>query len=350
MTAVELLPPAEAVHGNERWYELRRAGVTASEIAALMGISPYESPFNLYWSKVNDWRWDGNEYTSAGRHLEDAIADWWMAERDPIENLQAQWAGLYAHPERPWQLATPDRLLYLSCGACGGSGFAGREDVEYGPLACRECDLAGHVGDPVALLECKWVAYSWDGWGEPDTDEVPVYYRAQALWQLDTLGVDEVYFAALGPGGFRSYLVRRDETDLALMRKAAEDFIRRLAEGDPPPLDSHTATLGALKRLYPTVGEGDVQVPHSVAFHYREARRLLKEAEERVALHEAVIREYLEDDHARAVYNGHLVASRSVFDQQRIDSKRLRKERPDIAAEYTTSTTVDRLNPGRTEA
>jgi predicted phage-related endonuclease len=122
------------------------------------------------------------------------------------------------------------------------------------------------------------------------------------------------------------------EADLVLMREAAVEFVRRLKDGDPPPLDSHSATLGALKKLHPSLGDGDVQVPHSVAFHYREARRLLKEAEERVALHEAVIREYLEDDHARAVYNGHLVASRSVFDQQRIDSKRLRKERPDIAA------------------
>jgi predicted phage-related endonuclease len=79
MTAVELLPPGAGPH-DERWHELRRVGVTASEIAIVMGISPYESPFSLYWQKVNDWRWDGNEYTSAGQHLEPSIAEWWAAQ------------------------------------------------------------------------------------------------------------------------------------------------------------------------------------------------------------------------------------------------------------------------------
>lgn len=346
MTAVELLPPGTGPH-DERWHELRRQGITASEIAIVMGISPYGSPFSLYWQKANDWRWEGNDLTSAGRHLEDAIADWWMAERDPLENLQARPAGLYAHHDRPWQLATPDRLLYLACPECGGSG---KPD---GPgYYCAEClgSRPGTVGYPLALIECKWVAYSWDGWGEPGTDEVPVHYRAQALWQLDVMGVDEVHFAALGPGGFRSYVVRYDEADLELMRKAGEDFVRRLREGDPPPLDSHTATLGALKKLYPAVGEGEVEVPPDLAIRFREARAQQELASSSTAKVEAEIRALLGDSYARATIQGRLLASRSVFRQDRIDAKRLRAERPDIAAEYTVTSTVDRLNPGRAKS
>lgn len=317
MTAVELLPPTEARPDNERWHELRRGGITASEIAVVMGISPYASPFSLYWQKVNGWQWEGNEYTSAGQHLEPSIADWWLTQGPDRYTMHA---GLYAHPDRPWQLATPDRIVI---------------DV---------------WGKDVALLECKWVAYSWDGWGEQGTDEVPVHYRAQALWQLDTLGVDEVHFAALGPGGFRSYLVRRDEADLELMRKAGEDFVRRLTEGDPPPLDSHTATLSALKKLHPTVGEGDVELDTVLASLYVASRADKKEAEERIALAEANIRDALGDRYARATHNGHLIASRSVFETSRIDSKRLKAERPEIAAEYTTTTTVDKLTPGRAKS
>lgn len=325
MTAVELLPPGEAVHGNDRWYELRRQGITASEIAVVMGISPYDSPFNLYWSKVNDWRWEGNQLTSVGRHLEDAIAEWWAHEHaDLLGDPPFMRAGLYAHPDRPWQMATPDRKIRFR--VPGGGRM-----VTHG------------------LLECKWVAYSWDGWGEPGTDEVPVYYRAQALWQLDVLGVDEVHFAALGPGGFRSYVVRRDEGDLVLMRKAAEDFVRRLTEGDPPDLDSHTATLGALKRLHPEVGEGDVEVPSELAVEYLFARLNRKDAEVRIAECEARIRDALGSTYARAVHDGRTLASRSVFETSRIDSKRLRAERPEIAAEYTTTTTVDKLTPGMTK-
>lgn len=338
---IELLP-GTGPH-DEQWHELRRAGVTASEIAVVMGLSPYDSPFNLYWSKVNDWRWGGNEFTGVGQHLEDAIADWWMAERDPIENLQAQWAGLYAHPDRPWQLATPDRLLYLSCAACGGDGFAGPEDMERGVPLCRECDLAGYVGEPIALLECKWVAQSWDGWGEEGTDEIPVYYRAQGLWQADVLGVDEVHFAVLGPTGFRAYLVRRDERgqeDLRLMRGMAVEFMGRLEAGIPPDLDSHTATADALKKLHPDLGSGDVEVSLDLAERYRIARLKRDEQKEYVALCEAELRDLLGSEYARAVCSGRLVASRSIFERRSDDEHEL------LAIDDDWPIT-DRLNPGK---
>jgi hypothetical protein len=138
MTAVELLPPAEAVHGNERWYELRRAGVTASEIAALMGISPYESPFNLYWSKVNDWRWDGNEYTSAGRHLEDAIADWWMATA-ATRSRTFVGSGPGCTRTLTGRGSSPRRTGCSTCRAerAGAADSPARERCRVLPLACR---------------------------------------------------------------------------------------------------------------------------------------------------------------------------------------------------------------------
>jgi putative phage-type endonuclease len=108
MTAVELLPPSEAVPANERWHELRRAGITASEIAVVMGLSPYDSPFNLYWSKVNDWQWEGNEFTRAGQHLEDAIAQWWIATQDPLETSSSTTPGSTPTPigRGSWPLRT----------------------------------------------------------------------------------------------------------------------------------------------------------------------------------------------------------------------------------------------------
>lgn len=320
MTAVEVLPPSEAVHGNDRWYEVRRAGVTASEIAIVLGISPYGSPFSLYWQKVNDWRDDGNEYTSAGRHLEDAIADWWWTSDRGAPYGSMREAGLYAHPDRPWQLATPDRLLHGPLEHIYGN---------HGPLGSKI-----H-----ALLECKWVAYSWDGWGEEGTDEVPVYYRAQALWQLDVLGVDEVHFAVLGPGGFRSYLVRRDETDLEVMRAAGVAFVRQLQDGQAPDLDGHSATISALRQLHPDVGDGDVECPVELAEAYRIARADRKDAEQRVDECEAQIRALLGSTYARAVVGKKLVASRSVYDQAG-DSAELTALEDDWPV-------VDRLNPGR---
>jgi putative phage-type endonuclease len=336
VTAVELLPPGTGPH-DPAWHELRRAGVTASEIAAVMGLSPWQSPFSLYWSKVNAWDGGDNEFMSAGRHLEDAIAGWWMAEADYTTDLISAPAGLYANPERPWQLATPDRLLYLPCDACSGTGGHGMEP-------CSDCMGGGVRGDDLlALLEVKWVAHSWDGWGEPGTDDIPVYYRAQGLWQADTLGVDTVHFAALGPGGFRSYVLRIDERaeeDLRMMRGAGLDFHRRIQEGDAPDLDGHLATLGALKRLHPDAGEGDVQVSAELAERYRVARAEKKAAEQAVAECEAQIRAALGSEFNRAMCGTKLVASRSVFERTATDEDEL------MALDDGFPTT-DRLNPGR---
>src|SRR5690242_18272977 len=111
MTAVELLPPHEAKPSNPEWLKLRRAGISASEIAAVVGLSPWQSPFSLYWTKVEGWETESNAEMSAGTRAEPVIADWFADECDPLENLVVCPAGLYASAERPWALATPDRLL-----------------------------------------------------------------------------------------------------------------------------------------------------------------------------------------------------------------------------------------------
>lgn len=314
----ELLSPAEATPDNPRWHELRREGITASEIAAVVGLSPWDSPFSLYHRKINGWEVEDNEDMSNGRRLEGVICDWWADTQDPLSNLAVVRAGLYAHPDRMWQMATPDRLICR---------------------ACPECD--GKAGPPLAVLDAKWAA-TWDHWGEPGTDEIPVYYRAQLLWQMDVLGVDEGHLAVLGPGGFRAYgPVRRDEADLRILRAAGADMMRRLRDGDPPDVDSHPATVTALKRLHPTVEDYDVEVPVELAEGYRRARALRARLEAVLAGYEARIRAAIGSGR-RAMCNGRLVASRSVYDQP--------GDMAELDSLDTDRPTVDRLTPGRSKS
>jgi putative phage-type endonuclease len=300
---VEVLPPGAP---RDQWLAARRQGIGASEIAAVLGISPWESPFGLYWRKANGWEIDASDEMAAGTLLEPAIADWWADKRPFI----VERAGLYANAERPWQLATPDRLVWSIA------------------------NLSSDFASDLAVLECKYVAHSWHGWGEPGTDEIPVYYRTQVLQQVDVMGVDGWHLAALGPGGFRAYQGRRDEKDLAVMRHAGAGFMRRLAEGDPPDVDEHTATLATLKKLHPSVDDYDVQVDLNTAEGYRRARAMKIRAEKLVDRYEARLRAAIGTGR-RAMCNRRLVASRTVFDRK----------------PYTVGpTTVDRLTPGRSDS
>lgn len=343
MTTVELLPAEKAVPSNPAWHELRRAGVSASEIAAVLGLSPWDSPFSLYWQKVNGWETPDNEYMSNGRRVEPVVADWWMDTQDPHENLSGDRAGLYAHPDRPWQLATPDRLIYTGCPGCDGIGL---ESWDIG--ACDHCRGAGRTGRPITVLECKWTG-SWDGWGDPGTDDIPVYYRAQLLWQIDVLGLDEGHLAMLGPGGFRAYgPVRRDERDLVVMRGAARRFLDRVAAGDPPDVDEHSATLATVKRLHPDLVDAEAEISPDTAAGYRRARALKQAAERLCTRFEVRLRAEMGANRV-AVHDGRKVATRSIYDTTRLDAARLRAEQPEVAAAYATTSTTDRLTPARSK-
>lgn len=315
MTAVMLAEPL-----TPEWFEQRRHGIGASEIAAVMGISPRESPFSMYWRKVNGWEQESSPEMSAGQRLEPVIAEWWADECDPLENLAIGPGRLMAHPDRPWQVATPDRLIYLDLCVCGAAG----------DILCS-CLLPDVDGPPVAVLECKYVAMSWDGWGDPGSDDIPVHYRAQVLWQCDVVDVEDWYLAALGPGGFRQYHGRRDDADLKVMREYGRRFMARLEAGDPPPLDDHTATLVTVKRLHPDLDDAEVEVPASIASAYRRACAMERKAKALKTRYEVALR--LEMGRAkRATSGGAFVASRSIYD----------------VAEHTVKAhTVDRLNPPR---
>lgn len=325
---VLVLPPRPPT--DPEWLAARREGIGASEIAAVLGISPYESPFSLYWRKVHGWQIEDAPQLEAGRRAEPMIADWFADTMDPHENLVVRPAGLYQHAERPWQLATPDRLVHMVCSGCDGAGGARWCDGPGG--LCTDCLATGLGSPPVAVLEVKH-PYSWDGYGETGSAEIPVHYRAQVLWQLDVLGVPEGYLAAYSRHEFRWFRIRRDERDLVVMRAAGQRFMDRLASGEPPDIDEHRATLAALKRLHPTVDPDakPAEVHIDLAEGYRRARAAKARAEALVDRYEARIRTAIGGGQ-KALCNGRLVASRSVYDRKPYE---------------VGPSTIDKLNPGR---
>jgi putative phage-type endonuclease len=311
MAPVLLLEPDKATPDNPQWHELRRAGVSASEIAAVLGISPWDSPFSLYWQKLEGWQTESNEDMDAGRRLEPVVAQWFA---DQMPGMEMAPAGLYADSERTWQLATPDRLVRL------------------------RSDPPGRA--PWLPLECK-AAGSWDGWGETGTDEIPTYYRAQNMQQMDVLGVRAGYVAVICGLRFRWYRINWDRRDAQLMREMGPRFLCRLAAGDQPDVDEHTATLAALKRLHPTVDDIDIQVPPEFAEGYRRARHLARRTAALVDRYDARARQILGTGR-RLLVGKQLVVSRSVYDQS--------GDTAELMAIDDEWPTTDRLNPGRAKS
>lgn len=307
---------------REEWLAARREGVSASDIAAVLGISPWESPASLWYRKRGELdEVDVTDEMLWGTLLEPVIADRFAAQHEEFLTLRC---GLLRSTERLWQLATPDRLLHEATGERGPGGLGERIAL-------------------VAPLEVK-TAYDLTGWGPEGTDEIPVYYRTQVLWQMDVLGVRSAFVALLSGGSnYREYEITYDSNDVAIMRDAAEAFWQSVLDGVRPDLDAHDATTRVMKDLHPDVEDVNVTIAADLADEYRAAREAYAAAELRKKTAENRMRDAIGDGKRAVLADGTRVATRSVYDQDTFDAKRFKADRPELAKSYTGRLTINKL-------
>lgn len=232
--------------GTPQWHTARAHGIGGSEISAVLGISPFESAFAL-WHRKRGTTAPVQETDAMywGTALEPAICAEY-AKRHPDQTVIP--AGTYHGSGRPWQIVNPDRFAILPDGT-------------------------------VEVVEAK-TSRDAEGWGEEDTDEVPVYYRAQVRWYLDALGLTTARIAVLISGSeYREYTVTADPADAQLMRERATTFLATIRDGVRPDIDGHTATYQAIKELPDGLDDIDVQIEPGLRDRYFTALDALKAAE-----------------------------------------------------------------------
>lgn len=311
---VQLLTAEQVAARTDAWLDLRGQGIGASEIAAVMGLSPWDSPFSVYWRKKLATQTDMSEAMEWGLRHEQAIADK-FAENHPDLTLTP--GGLYRHPQHRWMLATPDRIAQPADG-------------------------------PAELVQIK-TAHSFDGWGEPGSDDIPVYYRAQVQQEMAVYGAARCWVPVLAGGNcYREYVVAYDQGDVDAIVTAGAEFMRRLADEDPPDIDGSAATTRTIKALHPDLIDEPVTVPLPLADQYSQRKALLDDAK---AAYDEVSNRMLAavGSYRYGVADGRKVAIRQVYDQTRLDTRRLKAERPDeyaaLLAEFGNTTTVSKITP-----
>ncbi|MFH9368105.1 YqaJ viral recombinase family protein [Streptomyces anulatus] len=265
--------------GTPDWHAARANGIGGSEIATVMGISPYESRFSLwhrkqgliapveesevmYWGKVHE---PGIAARFAELHP-------WLVKPEPT----------YTRAERPWQIANPDRQVY-------------------------------RTDRPNELLEIK-TARDDHGWGEPGTDEIPVHYRAQCLWYLDVTGARVCHVAVLIAGSeYREYVVEYDEADALAMRAAGAEFMRTIRQHERPDIDGHAATFQTIKALPEGQDDIDIEVSAADRDRYFAALAAAKAADAEKRAAAGVLLDQIGTGR-RAVHDRTTVATRTVRD------------------------------------
>jgi putative phage-type endonuclease len=309
--AREVLPAGDYL--SAEWHQARRGTVSASEVAAIMGLSPWTSRFDLYWQKKSGTSSQAeNPDMARGRRLEALVLDDFRVTHPEFIVYPV---GLLASIERPWQTASPDAMA--------------REDWQPNDIGRHGADT-----EPIAVVEAK-TEYRNDGeWGEEGTDQIPIHYRCQVMWQMDVTGCRVAYVPVWIGYTYREYVVEYHETDVAMMRGMARDFLTDLEADQPPDVDAHKATRRRLKQLHPSIQDDAVEIAPDVlaAYHAaKEDRDLWQQDMDRA---ENQIRQQL-GDAARGTIDGRKVVSRSVFE---------------VKEHVRRASTTDRLNFSRPKA
>lgn len=252
--ARELLPYGSDKTDRERWLEMRRAGITASEISTILGLNKWNSPLSLYYDKIGAGAEPQDSYRM---QLGAALEPYVLSCCQRISDCQLDYYGLLASGERPWQLATPDAVL---------------------------------AGTSIPV-EAK-TSLSEDEWGPAGSDQIPLYYRCQLLWQMDVLGAREgcLCVVFLRSGEPRCYQLGWDGEDIAVLREAGEAFLQSAEDGIPPPPDGSEATTAALRHRYSPAQDTTAGCSRMLVRRYRAALRRSREAEANLDLIKNMVR------------------------------------------------------------
>lgn len=264
-------------HESPEWHATRLGALGGSEIAAVLGLSKYESRYGLWLRKKGIVGPQVvNKAMTVGTYTEPAILAWW---EDQHPDAQALPSGTFRSAERPWMVANPDNIYQLE-------------------------------GGTLVLVECKFIVWDYE-WGTEGTAEIPPYYLTQCRWYMDVFGIDVCYVAVLvgGVGEFREYVVRQDAADVALMRMAGWEFIQSLEANQRPDVDEHNVTYQALREESPATGSGDIDVSGEVRDQFINARRALAAAQTSAQFATNRVLGLLNDCQAkRATFDGTVIA------------------------------------------
>jgi putative phage-type endonuclease len=218
---------------REAWLTARTHGLGGSDMAAVVGLSPFKSPIDIYMGKTEPVQFgeDVKEFLQWGNLLEPVIRDEYArrAQQDIVSGLDiapffpgrsAQWdqQTIVQAEGREWMLGTPDGIM-------------------------RNAD---------AGLEIKNSGFKGENWGKGGSDEIPDHYAIQCQWYMAVTGRPRWDVAALFSGNsLETFRLTRNDDLLRELISAGEHFWNdNVLKGVPPPLDESASYARYLGKKY----------------------------------------------------------------------------------------------------
>ena len=275
----------------------------ASEAGAVLGLSPYRSPFKVWQEKTGQIVPDPPGIPMrAGNALESLVLD----------------------------------LFSEQTGKTVGDRQAEFVDKSNPFLVCHVDGLAED-----AVIEAKTTG-SDHGWGKEGTDEIPRVYLAQVVMQMYLSGAKMAWVPVLiGREDFRIYKVERDEELENLIIPRLVDFWQNHVIPVIPP---DSMTLEDVRERFGREEIGIKEATEEVAqacFRLEDLKRDIKTLEEEKEKCEVLILGSM-GTAAELTYNGRVLATWKSQTTKRLNTARLKELYPE-AVEACTGETESRV-------
>lgn len=153
---------------REEWLDIRKCGIGSSEVATIVGLNPWETPYQLWRRKIGlDEPKQENAAMRNGHHLEDAVSRMWndATGREIIKRSAIDW--IIRDNDRPYLQVSPDRTYWLG--------------------ESRSPEAKG-------ILEIKTTRM------KVDPEDLPKYWFCQVQYQLGVAGYTQGSLAWLSAG------------------------------------------------------------------------------------------------------------------------------------------------------
>ena len=300
-----MIMTAAEIENREAWLKVRNDSIGGSEAAAIVGMNPWKSEYTLWLEKTGQSQQEDiseNECVHFGTILEQVVADEFCRR----EGKKVRKCGLFRSNKYPFMTASFDRLL---------------------------------VGED-AGLECKTSnAFKREEW---DEGEIPPNYYVQCQHYMLVSGLPRWYIACLiGGNHFVSWVVERNDDDIAALEQAEIAFWDKVQRHIMPEVDGSESSTDSLKKMYKGGNNEPIVLP-------QESMDLLKRLDELKALKSDIDSQtkdiqnklcaMLGDNEIGIIGEGdneRKVTWKTVNGRVTIDSKKLKKDLPDVFEKYS---------------
>lgn len=299
------------------WLKLRQSGIGGSDIAAIVGVSPYNTAYDIWVSKTGEVTESNSEYAYWGTVLEDVVGKEFAKRNDlKVQNVNY----MMRHPVHTWAAANIDRAVI-------------------NPNIAKQVRLKDGKLTTDAILEIKTASeYVSKDWGSEGTDVVPDQYQCQAQWYMAVTGTQICHMAVLiGGNKYRQYRIERNDDLISVLLDEGKKFWENhILTGTAPEATSIESAKAKFAKADPnsTLDLADDSDDIAIIDKYVELKEQEKELKTQIDAAQAKLINLVGNNEVLAV-GGEIVLTYKNQISNRFDSRGFKKEYPELAEKFT---------------